>query len=45
MNLPPVRGAGPERRAKMAAEIRAKTGIDEAMIERLVLRFLHAHPR
>ena len=37
MNLP-VRG-GPERRAEMAAEIRAKTGIDEAMIERLVRAF------
>src|SRR5579862_2362512 len=34
----PVRGA-PERRAEMASEIRARTGIDEKMIERLVRAF------
>lgn len=30
---------GPERRARITAELRAKTGIDEPMIERLVHRF------
>jgi len=34
----PVEG-GPEHRARITAEIRAETGIDEAMIERLVHRF------
>ena len=37
MNLP-VRG-GPERRSEIAAEIRARTGIDETMIDRLVRAF------
>ena len=30
---------GPERRARLTREIMAQTGIDEAMIERLVRRF------
>lgn len=30
---------GPERRARITAEIMRKTGIDEAMIERLVRLF------
>jgi hemoglobin len=34
----PVRG-GPERRAEIAAEIKERTGIDEAMIDRLVRAF------
>lgn len=30
---------GPERRARVTREVRARTGIDEAMIGRLVHRF------
>jgi len=35
----PVRSAGARKRARLTAEIRRQTGIDEAMIERLVRRF------
>lgn len=35
----PARSAGARKRARVSAEIAARTGIDEAMIERLVRRF------
>jgi hemoglobin len=37
MNIP-IKG-GPERRAALTAEIKARTGVDEAMIERMVRGF------
>jgi hemoglobin len=41
MSAPPLRivGSDPQRRAGQSAEITARTGLDEAMIERLVRRF------